>query len=84
MNYRCACCNQFTREEPQGSWDYEICPVCFWEDDPVQNIHPDSYSGANKVSLNEAKQNYKQYSVSEERFISAVRKPNFLEKNDDE
>ncbi|EGN7764477.1 hypothetical protein ISN88_004608, partial [Escherichia coli] len=34
---------------------YEICPICGWEDDPVQSADPDFSGGANSPSLNEAK-----------------------------
>ncbi len=34
---------------------YEICNVCKWEDDPVQAAEPDYAGGANRKSLNEAK-----------------------------
>ena len=39
--------------------DYEICPICHWEDDPVQRKDPDFKGGANKLSLNEAIKAYK-------------------------
>jgi cold shock CspA family protein len=35
--------------------DYEICPSCDWEDDPVQSADPDFAGGANPQSLNDAK-----------------------------
>jgi rubrerythrin len=38
--------------------DYEICPVCGWEDDPVQRRDPDFAGGANTLSLNEARREY--------------------------
>ncbi|OTG90222.1 CPCC family cysteine-rich protein [Acinetobacter sp. ANC 3832] len=84
MNYTCICCEHFTRDEPHSGFDYEICPICFWEDDSVQNASPNSYSGANAVSLNEAKMNYQKFGVSELRFLQSVRKPNNLQKNDEE
>lgn len=37
---------------------YEICPVCGWEDDKVQRQDPDYRGGANRMSLNEARQKY--------------------------
>lgn len=37
---------------------YEICPICFWEDDGVQFRWPTMDGGANRVSLIEAQQNY--------------------------
>jgi hypothetical protein len=35
---------------------HDICGVCKWEDDPIQNNDPDYSGGANHISLNEAKQ----------------------------
>ena len=35
--------------------NFEICPVCKWENDDIQMKHPDMAGGANKVSLNEYK-----------------------------
>lgn len=38
--------------------EYEICTVCAWEDDPLQNADPDFKGGANIISLNEARLAY--------------------------
>ncbi|MCQ2545539.1 MAG: hypothetical protein MJ144_03810 [Clostridia bacterium] len=38
---------------------YEICPVCGWEDDWLQRADPEYAGGANKISLNEAIEQYK-------------------------
>ena len=38
---------------------YEICPVCGWEDDDIQNDDPNFEGGANDMSLNQAKEAYK-------------------------
>jgi hypothetical protein len=35
---------------------YEICSVCGWEDDPTQAADPDFRGGANRESLNAARQ----------------------------
>lgn len=35
--------------------DWDICPVCGWENDGVQNHSPDLCGGANKPSLNQAR-----------------------------
>lgn len=49
-----------------GKYEYkvlgfsEVCPVCGWEDDIVQYDDPDYKNGANKMSLNEARELYKQ------------------------
>ncbi|WP_407643969.1 CPCC family cysteine-rich protein [Dongia deserti] len=37
---------------------YEICGVCNWEDDPVQSADLNYRGGANKMSLNEARQHW--------------------------
>ncbi len=58
--YPCPCCGQLTLHEGKHG-SFEICPVCKWEDDRVQWKNPDEAGGANKVSLNEARENFKKY-----------------------
>jgi len=71
-HWPCPCCGFLTLEEqPPGT--YDICPVCFWEDDPVQFDDADYGGGANVVSLNEARRNFAQFGASEERFRRNVR-----------
>lgn len=55
--YLCPCCEKHLFYE-RGS--YEICPVCNWEDDPVQSKKPDLAGGANQMSLNEARRAYRE------------------------
>ena len=44
--YPCPCCGYLTLgDEHRGG--YEICPVCFWEDDGVQFHELDFVGGAN-------------------------------------
>lgn len=74
MPWPCPCCGYLTYDQPP-SGSYGICPVCFWEDDPVQNEDPTFEGGANNPSLNQAKENYKKFSAIEERFVSEVRRP---------
>jgi hypothetical protein len=69
---KCSCCGYKTIDK-EGL--YEICEVCYWEDDPIQKDKPDSDNGANSVSLNQAKENFKKYGASEECYIENVRKP---------
>jgi len=38
----------------------EICPVCEWQNDRVQLMKPDWEGCANKMSLNQAKEAYRQ------------------------
>lgn len=53
--YNCPCCGTAVVDE-LGC--YEICPVCGWEDDPVQSADPEYEGGANKMSLNSARHEY--------------------------
>jgi Cysteine-rich CPCC len=70
----CPCCGYRTLgEEPPGS--YLICPVCFWEDDAVQFDEPDRRGGANGVSLDEARNNFRAFGASDERAKHHVRRP---------
>lgn len=64
MKYKCPCCGYYTFDKLPGG-TYDICPVCFWEDDGWQLANPDEGGGANKVSLNQAKLNYMEFGVCE-------------------
>lgn len=72
--YNCHCCGCFTLDqEDDGS--FEICAVCYWEDDGLQSDLPDYTGGANDFSLIESKANYRKFGATEERFIKHVRPP---------
>jgi hypothetical protein len=72
--YACPCCSYLTLASAQRD-SYDICPVCFWEDDPVQFADPDYWGGANKPSLNEARVNFAAFGASERRVLPHVRRP---------
>lgn len=57
--YKCPCCGNYTFPEEVGN-TFEVCEICNWEDDLVQLRNPDFKGGANKMSLNEARQAYKE------------------------
>jgi len=57
------------------SGTYEICPVCYWEDDAIQNNDFKYIGGANEVSLEQAKSNFKKYGAIESKFMKDVRGP---------
>ena len=69
---KCPCCGYYTLEEV-GT--YEICPVCFWEDDPSQESDPELGGGANELSLRESRENFKTFGACEERYLKRVREP---------
>ncbi|MCR5250859.1 MAG: hydrolase [Lachnospiraceae bacterium] len=70
--YPCPCCGYRTLE---GRGEYEICPVCFWEDDPLQSADPHLAGGANEPDLLSARENYRCFGACEERFRDHVRDP---------
>jgi len=72
--FACPCCGCLTRSEADPG-TYDICPVCFWEDDPVQAEDPQYGGGANVVSLNEARANYGSIGASDPAFLDSVRPP---------
>ena len=69
----CACCGYRTLSE--GAGGYEICRVCWWEDDPVQLASPLLRGGANTVSLAEAQLYFISAGVSDPSFTAHVRPP---------
>lgn len=74
MKFSCACCCHRTLEEPPGG-TFEICPVCFWEDDNLQSSKPDLKGGANVPSLRQAQANYRAFGACERRHLKHVRSP---------
>ncbi|WP_333696749.1 CPCC family cysteine-rich protein [Flavobacterium sp.] len=81
--FACPCCGYKTfTQQPNGT--YDICQVCFWEDDPIQLKDPDYEGGANKVSLRQGQRNFEKYGACEKEMIKNVRPPKTDEKRDKE
>lgn len=70
----CACCGFLTISDLEPG-SFELCPVCFWEDDCVQYRNIDYSGGANKESLREARENFRKYKTSSLEFLEHVRNP---------
>ena len=60
-------------EKPSDT--YQICEVCYWEDDPVQSHNDEYMDGANNISLKKARINYAKFGASSEKLVRYVRKP---------
>jgi hypothetical protein len=71
-NFPCPCCGY--RTLPDVSPSDEICPVCFWQDDFVDNRDTDVL-GPNHVRLSVARHNYAEFGAAEERVRPYVRPP---------
>lgn len=67
--FRCPCCLHFTLTEVAS---YDICPVCFWEDDGTDSIHAFTPNG---ISLDDGRDNYKRIGACKDHDLQYVRKP---------
>ena len=80
---QCPCCEQYTQlvgiEDKEPYHCFEICEVCFWQYDAPAHDKLDISIGANKISLNEARENFKQYGVCKPEFKDMVRAPQPIE-----
>jgi hypothetical protein len=79
--FQCPCCGYYTLQEGRSN-SFDICRVCFWEDDGVQFHDPDYEGGANGVSLNQARENFKKFGACDEWSRSSVTKPTKEEMTD--
>ena len=69
----CPCCGHATLT---ARGFYEICPVCFWEDDGQDNDDADLWHGGpNRVSLREGRVNFLRFGASIEADCESVRRP---------
>jgi hypothetical protein len=71
---RCPCCRLLTLSR-RG--EYQICPVCYWEDDDQDDADADVVRGGpNKgLSLTQARANYARIGASDEAWLENVRPP---------
>ncbi len=77
--FPCPCCGYPTlAQEPPGT--FQICPVCFWEDDSVQFAEPSYRGGANEPSLDEARASFDACGACDPASVGAVRPPTDEEK----
>ena len=56
VKLRCPVCNKYYFTSLNS---YEICPICNWENDLLQNNNPDLSEGANKLNLKQAIEKYR-------------------------
>jgi hypothetical protein len=73
QKYTCPCCGYKTiyREDTF----YDLCPVCFWETDPIQLADPHYTGGANRPSLIEAQQHFILFGACEKHVFPYTRLP---------
>lgn len=69
---RCPCCYSKTLDERGG---FDICPICFWEDDGQDDYDANEVRGGpnRALSLAEARENFRRFGACDERSIPHVR-----------
>jgi hypothetical protein len=74
----CLCCGYRTLTEKAA---FEICPVCFWEDDGQGDGNADDVLGGpnGQLSLTAARANFRRFGAADERFRKNVRPPSLGE-----
>jgi hypothetical protein len=72
--YRCPCCGCSKLSERGG---FEICPVCFWEDDGQDDSDADTVRGGpnGSLSLTQARQTFRAFEACDRKWLEHVRKP---------
>ncbi len=72
--FHCPCCRYKTLAERGG---YEICPVCFWEDDGQDDRDAEVVMGGpnGSLSLTKGRDNFNQMGACEEAMLPNVRPP---------
>ncbi len=72
--FACLCCGYYTlSRQPSGT--HNICPVCFWQDDSVNFEFLEYSSGANGISLIEARRSFATLGYAKERSKQYTRPP---------
>ncbi|WP_147068603.1 CPCC family cysteine-rich protein [Terrabacter aerolatus] len=66
----CPCCGYQTLPERDA---YELCPVCFWEDDPSESRAPGFSGGANALDLLTAQRTFLRIGAVHPIFVANVR-----------
>jgi Cysteine-rich CPCC len=77
--YPCPCCGFVTLPERGG---YELCPVCWWEDDGQDDHDADQVRGGpnGSLSLTEARRSFSRIGAVDERALGHVRPPTDAER----
>ncbi len=72
--HQCPCCFNRTLNERGG---FDICEVCYWEDDRQNDHDADRVRGGPNgwLSLTVARSNYQTFGACEENAVAHVRRP---------
>lgn len=79
-SYPCPCCGYLSYDEPPGS--YQICDVCFWEDDIAQLRWPLMAGGPNGLCLVDGQPNFETLGAMARDFVDHVVTPGPTQQRD--
>lgn len=70
----CPCCQHLTLSQ-RGA--YDICPVCYWQDDPIDEWAPDDPSWANGgITTAQGRENFLAIGACRQEHVPHVRAAN--------
>ena len=70
--FQCPCCDYFTLTRQGG---YEVCPVCYWEDDGTGLAALDAVSTSNHTTLRTARLNFERIGATDDSAVPLVAPP---------
>ena len=68
-SHQCPCCDYYTLNERRS---YEICAICYWEDDGQDLDALDVVSGPNHITLRQARHNFEKVGASDQAAVGLV------------
>ena len=77
----CPCCGYLTLPEGQPG-SFEVCPICHWMDDPIQFADVNYVSDSNHISLQQARENVREFGAASEDVVDETRHPTAAEDRD--
>ena len=67
--YQCPCCDYYSLTARAG---FEVCPICYWEDDGQDMDQLDVVSGPNHITLRQGRFNFERIGACDQTAVSLV------------
>ncbi len=67
--HQCPCCDYFTLERRAS---FDVCFICYWEDDGQDLDEVDRVSDPNHITLRQARENFRDCGASDRAAVSLV------------
>jgi len=75
--HKCMCCGYYTLVGNSEEIAYDICDVCYWENDGCKN--DEDFSTCNHMTLGQARENFRKYGACDMESAENVREPKYYE-----